>query len=127
MTTTYSSTNTDIEFTDIGNSTPSQGVLVWEVNNPAASFVAWVDCYAGSAGSDPSRTCQVSALYVNNDNINTSTGGNTNYQRGVACHELGHTVGLRHTSGTTCMVNPASSSRLSLVQHDRDHLKAQYK
>jgi hypothetical protein len=117
---------TDVEFVDVGNVTPSQGVLVLEVTNPATTVVAWVDCYVGSSGVDPYRTCQVSALYVNDDNTNTSTSGNVSYPRGVACHELGHTIGLRHTSGDTCLYNPASALRLSTVQHDRDHSKAFY-
>lgn len=122
----YPSLATDVEFVNIGSATPSQGVLILEVTNPATTVVAWVDCYVGASGVDPYRTCQVSALYVNDDNINTSTSGNVSYQRGVACHELGHTIGLRHASGDTCLYHPASAMRLSTVQHDRDHSKAFY-
>lgn len=124
ITNVYTSATTDVEFTNIGNASPTNGVLVWEVDNPATSFVAWVDCYGAQTGSNPNKRCQVIALYANSDNFDTSVNGN--YQKGIACHELGHTVGLRHTSGTSCLVNPPSGTRLTLPAHDKNHLKAAY-
>lgn len=52
-------------------------------------------------------------------------------RRGLACHELGHTLGLRHTSGSTCMAvmidtNGKYYTVSWLAQHDKNHINAQY-
>lgn len=56
-----------------------------------------------------------------------------NNERAVTCHELGHTIGLRHaTSGTgdadyanSCMVN-GNQTKITTTTHDRDHIDARY-
>ena len=46
----------------------------------------------------------------------------------IACHEVGHSLGLRHPEGgtsTSCMVSGQSSQRY-LVQTQKDQLKTFY-
>ena len=44
----------------------------------------------------------------------------------LACHELGHSLGLRHTSDTaSCMLTTGPTSTV-LTNHDRAHLNAAY-
>lgn len=55
--------------------------------------LAWVNCPSGATegGSNPNRWCYGQKLTVNLA-FDLPTAG----RRYVACHELGHTVGLRH-------------------------------
>jgi hypothetical protein len=46
---------------------------------------------------------------------------------GLACHELGHSVGLRHDTATNTCMNPTiSSARRYLSTHDKDNLNYWY-
>lgn len=62
----------------------------------------------------------------------TSTHYNLSYSQGVgqpyylACHELGHTVGLRHYNHVTCMVNADLTGEYVITPHERDHINARY-
>lgn len=41
------------------------------------------------------------------------------------CHEIGHSVGLRHTSNTQSCLNVNNTSQV-LSQHDKDHINARH-
>ncbi|MFY1669367.1 matrixin family metalloprotease [Plantactinospora sp. WMMB334] len=47
---------------------------------------------------------------------------------GIVCHELGHTVGLRHsTSAGTCIYTyPTAATTTGLEAHDLAHINTQY-
>lgn len=89
-------------------------------------MAGWVICpgNATTGGTHPNRWCFGQEL-----RYNLSYPGDFNTideRRGMACHELGHTVGLRHpASGSSCMGNPPDFDT-ALTQHDRDHLTDAY-
>lgn len=55
------------------------------------------------------------------------TGSSMTTVRALGCHEVGHTVGLKHSSDDdSCMRVPGWSSRTRLSQHDIDHVDNRY-
>lgn len=95
---------------------------------------AWVNCPAGAteSGSNPNRVCHGQTLKYNLYNPydagwNTEFGGHN-----LACHELGHTVGLRHESAgdqASCMQShesPDASDTRNYSQEDINHVLAAY-
>lgn len=81
----------------------------------------WASCRNGyRSGRDPNATCHYQVVRIN-----------TRYSPPrvrIACHELGHTVGLRHTGQqASCMkrtVDGGNSNTLS--SHDRAHINNRY-
>lgn len=85
----------------------------------AATYCSSSAVYGGTA-SNHTRWCKPQILTYN-----------TSYSVGVAqpyylaCHELGHTVGLRHYS-SSCMAAADLSGDDDITPHERDHLNARY-
>ena len=85
----------------------------WHIAN---GFYGWVNCpnSAQTGGSHPDRWCYGQKLTIN---LTYDGGFSTWYgKRALACHELGHTVGLRHpnVSGrNTCMYTGAPDNATS--------------
>lgn len=66
---------------------------------------------------------------VNDFYFNTSTYNNANAKRHVLCQEVGHTLGLGHQTGVTCMDDRNGlfdSAYVSPNQHDYDQLQTIY-
>jgi hypothetical protein len=88
---------------------------------------AWGQCAVGATpgGSDAAHTrwCQPQNIYWNTRSAVASKVNTTAKYNYIGCHEVGHTVGLRHRSGTpsTCMINaspPSSSSPVPSIDYN---------
>ncbi len=103
----------------------------------------------GSNGAWAWTACQDPPLYAGSRPLNGHTHGhnwckpqlihwNTYYdanyatsskRNAIACHELGHTMGLQHTSDSaSCMKNPPTVGGIAqaTTTHDRGHVNAHY-
>ncbi|GFH38028.1 hypothetical protein [Streptomyces pacificus] len=115
---------TDLTTTKKSHSTLD--VLVTDYNYGSNGAVGWVECLSGSStsGSHPYKRCDRQKLRLNGSY--SSFYGNAHDRKSMACHEIGHTVGLRHreTDGS-CMSNKHPSSISSLTStHDDAHVNA---
>jgi hypothetical protein len=105
---------------------PSQELDVWGTNATWASFWAWNDCQPSrSSGSGASRRCSTADLWLNNAWLNFST-GDADVLAAYACHELGHSVGLRHVGGSSCVQDPTIPGLWLTTAHDNAHLMGAY-
>lgn len=126
MTNNYN-THPDISMYEVTGSS-AWDVAVSDASYGANGFHGWVDCppSAQQGGSHPNYYCMDQELrynYTYSADFDTLT-----ERRSVACHELGHTLGLRHPAAATnlgsCMHN--GTNDYGLTQHDINHLSAQY-
>lgn len=114
-------------------------VVVADADFDDMGFIAWVVCDSENTGTGGSRSggtgwCRGQRLRYNS----FYSGYYDTYQerRHVACHELGHTVGLTHPSGehvsdngTTCMGNndQANYTHFLLNSHEESsHINSNY-
>ena len=106
--------NSDINVSNANSS----DLKVFEIDSMRDAY-AWTQCASTGAtfgGSDAAHTrwCQPQYIYWNIRSAVASKVVTTAQYNYIGCHEVGHTVGLRHRSGTpsTCLVsaNPPSSS-----------------
>lgn len=79
----------------------------------------WTACASGAAygGSDPYRWCKPQEL-----RWNRSTAGSWDSLSGrayVACHEVGHSLGLRHSGDSSSCLYPNRITTSTLTAHDR--------
>jgi hypothetical protein len=71
----------------------------------------------------PSGQCeQHTARY----NLNFTQSTSTSNQRGLACHELGHTLGLEHRTSTSCMQQGYPKPVNDYSPHDKNHISNNY-
>ncbi len=80
----------------------------------------WNQCAGVTTGSHPNQVCSLQYVKINTRYSPPATR--------VACHELGHSVGLRHTNANdSCMKSSADGGSASvLTSHDKSHLNARY-
>ncbi|HLT62698.1 MAG TPA: hypothetical protein VK020_15960 [Microlunatus sp.] len=125
--------NTDIVTQKVQNATTDVTVTDYSYP-PYPQFLGWVDCYPSSktSGSDPNRRCDRQVLRFNA--ASPSKYWNTAAKRrSLSCHEIGHTLGLRHPSesqggATSCLKTPFNPDKFSQVTsaHDNAHINAHY-
>ncbi|CCH71816.1 zinc metalloprotease [Nostocoides australiense] len=99
---------TDFKYSDtvtnmfITTTDPQPDVVASDDYYPHYPDVAgWVNCASGNTGtggSHPNRWCRGQHLRINSYSYwnRSDVLDNVNQRRRVACHELGHTIGLRH-------------------------------
>lgn len=116
---------TDLVASSVAVSTctfPTHDVCAVDDNFGANGLFGWNSCPGQVGGSAPFLTCTIQLVRYNL----TYTPHSWNW---LACHELGHTVGLRHispytTSLVTCM-GPGGSTGL-LGAHEQGHINGHY-
>lgn len=89
----------------------------------------WAECptnNTGVGGSDPNRWCRGQVVRFNStyrDDLYTDA-----RRRTLACHEIAHTVGLRHSNyKSSCVYTPIESSwSTRLTTEDQDHINSYY-
>lgn len=97
------------------------------------SPIGWVNCPPNAivTGTDPNRTCYGQTMIFDTSGIPLVS---QHQLDAIMCHELGHTVGLRHVNPAkdgsdwnSCMqATIAESTPASLSQHDFSHINLQY-
>ncbi|MFE7456088.1 matrixin family metalloprotease [Streptomyces sp. NPDC057554] len=115
---------TDLTTTKKNHSTLD--VLVTDYNYGANGVAGWVECLPGSAtsGNHPFKRCDRQKLRLNGSY--PADYRDAHSRRSVACHEIGHTVGLRHreTEGSCMSVKPPSKVSPITSLHDDAHINA---
>jgi hypothetical protein len=75
-------------------------------------------------GTDPARWCRPQDVFYNTSHVSDWDGTLTG-RKAVACHEMGHTVGLRHTSASSCM-RSGSKTLITIVSDETTHINGRY-
>lgn len=109
-------------------------VRVADSNFGDNGVIGWVNCPAGATetGSNPNRTCYGQRLNYNLYNGYAGQWDTTFGGRNMACHELGHTVGLLHESAgdnPSCMktdATPDNSDASTYSTEDVNHVLNNY-
>jgi hypothetical protein len=103
--------------TDSVCSDAAYDACVFDQNFGANGLAGWNACAGTTSGSHPNQVCSVTWVRINQHYFVPLTQ--------LACHELGHSVGLRHTSSTSSCLNTGGSAS-TLSTHDRAHLTNEY-
>jgi len=87
------------------------------------NLLGWNACFGSVTGTHPNQVCSIQFT-----RLNTAYSANGSLSQYNACHEMAHTVGLRHsTDSASCLMTFASGgSSSTLTAHDRAHVNAQY-
>jgi hypothetical protein len=139
----YTSVAPPIRMIEVHPSPPDfyQDVEVRAASYPSVQALAWTQCngpasdplmtYGGSEANHD-RWCKPQVLRYNTF-FRTSHFPTDAKQRYIACHELGHTIGLRHTNETsgTCLlkatITPNSVPTVTTTSsHDRAMIAGHY-
>ncbi|MEW6225417.1 MAG: hypothetical protein AB1627_12395 [Chloroflexota bacterium] len=90
---------------------------------------AWTSCAPGAtySGSEAAHTRACTPHDVHYNLSFPAFFDSDGESFAIACHEIGHTVGLRHngTGETTCMREPPGTTK-KISTHERNHINANY-
>lgn len=117
----------------IMDSTPDSSTDVWTTDTYYTTLCGHDWCQTNEAPpcavglyvceSLSGSKCQQATVRYNN--YWTDEEGQTN-ERGLACHEVGHSLGLLHRDGDGCIHQGYPKSGLFYSDHDRGHLNVEY-
>ncbi|MBA3878019.1 MAG: hypothetical protein C0498_14065 [Anaerolinea sp.] len=102
-------------------------VIVMDEFNNLPNIVAWTQCKVGAAtgGTDPHAYCR--PQWLRYDLADTSAYDTLGERNSIACQEMGHTLGLRHSSSTSsCMYTFRTTQAGLLATDDTIELNAHY-
>lgn len=108
-------------------------VVVKDVDYEDNGWWGWTKCstdpdtvYGGSP-DDHTRWCRPQVLFYNIFHNTPSEFGTEYRRKWLACHEVGHTLGLRHRdSATTCMEEWDGDGPNTLAGHEQTQLEGSY-
>jgi len=122
--TTYNAV-ADVSTTESSSSSNVDVIVMDEFNN-LANIIAWTQCQVGATtgGTDPHAWCRPQLLrYDLSDTLAYDTVGERN---SIACQEMGHTLGLRHSSSTSSCMYYYRTTQAGLVTDDTTELNGHY-
>lgn len=96
----------------------SWDLCAFDSNYGNNGLAGWNQCAGSTSGSHPNQVCDLGFI-----KLNLYFSGPPPETR--SCHELGHSVGLRHGAPApagSCMKSESGD----LTQHDRDHIDGRY-
>ena len=98
-------------------------VIVWDFHFGTNEYAGWTECSdvaVHGGGSGRMEWCRPQHIFYNLSRTGYFSTGTR--RRMIACHELGHTIGLQHRQvSATCMHKNADTSE-TIPQHEIDHL-----
>lgn len=118
--------------------TATTDVIVYAADYGANGAAGWVYCPQNArqgVNAHGDRWCRHQELHFNLNARYASFFADDASRRHLSCHELGHTVGLRHWGNppnsdgppaATCMNADTPNGPTDLHQFDKDHLRAYY-
>lgn len=112
---------TDLNYTDVVSNSCSDALrdtCAYDSHYGNNGFIGWNSCWGTVSGSHPNQQCSVTWVRFNLTYSANRTSS--------ACHEVGHSIGLRHRASVDTCMNVPSSVKQSLGAHDVDHINLFY-
>lgn len=98
-------------------------VCVFDWDYGDNGLYGWNDCIGTRTGSHPNQVCSQDYVRMN---LYALTHYPPHTTKAISCHELGHSVGLRHSSESTSCMNTVYPLPETTTSHDRAHINGKY-